>query len=278
MARAMRASGERNPTATRVISRILVLTDSMRPFDSPCSIATRIEALCLTMRRCRSTKGGDPAAAGPADPDFEGFFGLIGRELEDQSETFLEQIGTVQPGVGLGDPGQLGLLRGGQVLGVLPQRDPGVLERLRLTTGPPGPAPGEGATGLVPRLAADLVERVGGPADDMGGIGTADFPCSRLFTRRDSASSRTWTVPRSSARHRRRPSPRSKAGDLRWHRPHRPRARFPGRTSATSTCSSSSNSISSTTVFSTPSRARQKLAFCTPFSALWLMDLDSPKT
>jgi hypothetical protein len=179
MARAMRASGERNPTATRVISRILVLTDSMRPFDSPCSIATRIEALCLTMRRCRSTKGGDPAAAGPADPDFEGFFGLIGRELEDQSETFLEQIGTVQPGVGLGDPGQLGLLRGGQALGVLPQREPGVLERLRLTTGPPGPAPGEGATGLVPRLAADLVERVGGPADDMGGIGTADFSCAR---------------------------------------------------------------------------------------------------
>jgi hypothetical protein len=277
MARAMRASGERNPTATRVISRILVLTDSMRPFDSPCSIATRIEALCLTMRRCGSTKAGiRQRRAQPIQTSRASSASSAGSWKTSRRPSL--QIGTVQPGVGLGDPGQLGLLRGGQVLGVLPQRDPGVLERLRLTTGPPGPAPGEGATGLVPRLAADLVERVGGPADDMGGIGTADFPCSRLFTRRDSASSRTWTVPRSSARHRRRPSPRSKAGDLRWHRPHRPRARFPGRTSATSTCSSSSNSISSTTVFSTPSRARQKVAFCTPFSALWLMDLDSPKT
>ncbi len=58
MAKAMRASGERNPNATRVISRILVLTDSMRPFERPCSIAARIDALCLTIRRCRSTYAG----------------------------------------------------------------------------------------------------------------------------------------------------------------------------------------------------------------------------
>lgn len=42
MARAMRASGERNPNAIRVMRRILVLTDSMRPLDRPCSIAARI--------------------------------------------------------------------------------------------------------------------------------------------------------------------------------------------------------------------------------------------
>src|SRR4051812_40431747 len=50
MASAMRAWGERNPKAIRVIRRILVLTDSMRPLDRPCSMAARIDALCLTMR------------------------------------------------------------------------------------------------------------------------------------------------------------------------------------------------------------------------------------
>jgi hypothetical protein len=33
MARAMRASGLANPNAVRVMSRIFVLTDSIRPFD-----------------------------------------------------------------------------------------------------------------------------------------------------------------------------------------------------------------------------------------------------
>ena len=54
----MSGSGDLKPNATLVMSRILVLTDSMRPFDGPCSIAARIEALCLTIRRCRSTKVG----------------------------------------------------------------------------------------------------------------------------------------------------------------------------------------------------------------------------
>jgi hypothetical protein len=34
-------------------------------------------------------------------------------------------------------------------------------------------------------------------------------PCTRQFTRGESASSQTGTVPRSNARHRRRPCPRS---------------------------------------------------------------------
>jgi hypothetical protein len=50
--------GDLKPKVTRVMRRILVLTDSMRPLDRPCSIAARIEALCLTIRRCRSTKVG----------------------------------------------------------------------------------------------------------------------------------------------------------------------------------------------------------------------------
>ena len=53
---AMSASGDLNLNATLVMRRNLVLTNSMRPLDSRCSIAVRIEALYLTMRRCRSTK------------------------------------------------------------------------------------------------------------------------------------------------------------------------------------------------------------------------------
>src|SRR4051794_3516810 len=131
MARAMSASSDLKPNATLVIRRILVLTDSRRPLDSPRSIAARIETLCLTMRRCRSTKVGDAAAARPGDPRLERLDGFVVTEPEDQPEAFLEQVGTVQHRVGLRDPGQLGLLPGGEDLGVLPQRKAGVLERLR---------------------------------------------------------------------------------------------------------------------------------------------------
>ncbi len=62
----------------------------------------------------------DPAAARPPDPGLERFDCLLVGQLEDEPEAFLEQVGPVQSGVGLGDPGQLGLLPGGEVLGVLP--------------------------------------------------------------------------------------------------------------------------------------------------------------
>jgi len=62
-------------------------------------------------------EGGDPAAAGPSDPHLERFDGLVVAELEHQPETFLEQVGPVQPRVGLGDPGKLGLLPDGEVSG-----------------------------------------------------------------------------------------------------------------------------------------------------------------
>jgi hypothetical protein len=92
----MSASGDLKPNATRVMSRILVFTDSMRPLDRPCSMAARIEALCLTIRRCRSTKVGNAAATGPADPSLERFDGFFVAELEDQPQSFLEQVGPVQ--------------------------------------------------------------------------------------------------------------------------------------------------------------------------------------
>ena len=54
----------------------------------------------------------DAAAAGPADPGLECLDGLVVGKLEDGSQAFFERVGAVQPGVGLGDPGQLGPLAG----------------------------------------------------------------------------------------------------------------------------------------------------------------------
>ena len=43
-------------------------------------------------------------------------------------QALFQQIGAIRPGVGLGDPGQLGGLAFGEVFGVLPQRIAGALE------------------------------------------------------------------------------------------------------------------------------------------------------
>ncbi len=70
MARAIKGSGVANPNAIRVMSLILVLTDSIRPLDRPYSIAARIESWCFTIRRCRATNASirqrrpDPRAQG----------------------------------------------------------------------------------------------------------------------------------------------------------------------------------------------------------------------
>ena len=58
MAGAMRPSGVLNPNAIRVMSRIVVFTNTIRPLDRPCSMAARIESLRLVILRCRSTNAG----------------------------------------------------------------------------------------------------------------------------------------------------------------------------------------------------------------------------
>jgi hypothetical protein len=52
MARATRASGERNPKAIRVSSRSFVLTDSTRAFDSEPSAKFRTVVFGLSTLRC----------------------------------------------------------------------------------------------------------------------------------------------------------------------------------------------------------------------------------
>jgi len=58
MASAMRASGDSNPNAMRVMSRTLVFTDSFRALDRPCSIAARMDGVCSTIVLCSFRKDG----------------------------------------------------------------------------------------------------------------------------------------------------------------------------------------------------------------------------
>jgi len=78
----------------------------------------------------------------------------------DPAQLLFEQVGAVDRRVELLDEGELGLLAVGQVLGPLPEREPGALELL-------GELLVAGAAGLVPHLTADLVQGVRRGLDDV---------------------------------------------------------------------------------------------------------------
>jgi hypothetical protein len=103
-------------------------------------------------------EGGQSAAAGPADPTVEGLdrFGWTAPgDGEHGAQALLQRPGTVQGGVGLGDPGQLLTLPVGEVGRVLPQRPAGVLEPFDRPGWPVVAAAATGrAAGGVPRDAA----------------------------------------------------------------------------------------------------------------------------
>ena len=108
---AIKGSGVANPNAIRVMSLILVLTDSIRPLDRPCDRG-QDRFLVFHDPALQFHERVDPAAAGPANPLVQGR-GCFGRvEAEDGAEPFLQQVGPVQPRVGLGDPGEFGLAAG----------------------------------------------------------------------------------------------------------------------------------------------------------------------
>ena len=113
---------------------------------------------------------GDPAgelderlqltASGPFQPGLEQDQRVLGGDAVDLAQLLGEEVGAVQLVVELLDARELELLAFGQVLGVFPEREPRALELagelgLALTAG------------VVPDLAADLVQRVGGGLDDM---------------------------------------------------------------------------------------------------------------
>jgi len=170
--------GDLKPKAMRVMSRIeVVLTDSVRPLDKPCSIAARIDGVCATMLFLQFHECRDPASAGPADPAVQRLAGLLDGQLEDQPETLFELVAAVQPGVGPGDPVEFDALFVGEVLRIFPQHVTHTFQSAGTRTGRPRrgigrrPArctsglglPGQSA-GVVPGLTAHLVQGVGGPA------------------------------------------------------------------------------------------------------------------
>src|SRR6478752_8522584 len=142
-------------------------------------------------------EGFDAAAAGPADPFVEGHGRVGGVETEDRPESFFEEVGPMESGVGLGDPGEFGLLPGSEVLRVLPQCVAGSFEGFGVAAGPSGPALGDRAAGGVPGLAADLVERFGGPFEMWNGSAkrTAEGQCFSTTALIQSApSALTWLI------------------------------------------------------------------------------------
>ena len=64
----------------------------------------------------------DAAAPRPGDPPVQGLLAFLALHRKHMPQALFEQIGAIQAGVGLGDPGQLGGLAFGEVFGVLPQR------------------------------------------------------------------------------------------------------------------------------------------------------------
>lgn len=115
-------------------------------------------------RPCQPDERWDATTSGPRQPALQQPGRAHPLEFEDQPQLLFEQVGAVQAVVDAGDPGELGTLAAGQVFRVLPQRVPGTVE-----------VAGQGRVasraGGVPHLAADLVERVGGPPDDMERVG-----------------------------------------------------------------------------------------------------------
>jgi hypothetical protein len=118
--------------------------------------------------------------------------GVVGRQVEDLAQLLLEQVAAVERPVGAGDVGQFGLLARGEVLRVLPEGESGTLEFA-----------GGGllavVAGGVPDLAAQFVEGVGGPGDDVEGIETelaaACFGPRLVATRRLSTTALRLSAP-----------------------------------------------------------------------------------
>ena len=117
----------------------------------------------------------DAAAPCPGDPSVQCLGGLVDGEFDDRPSAFLEEVGAVEPRVGLGDPRQLHLLAIGEVLRVLPQCVPCASQCQRWSggyggapaMGPPVIAGVTPAAGGVPRFATHGIQCLGGPADDV---------------------------------------------------------------------------------------------------------------
>ena len=98
-------------------------------------------------------EGRQPAATRPHQPSVQQPLGGRRGESVDLPKLLLEQVGAVEPGVGVLDRGELRLLAVGEVLWVLPDREPSAFELA-------GELPVALAACLVPHFAADIVQRL----------------------------------------------------------------------------------------------------------------------
>ncbi len=114
-----------------------------------------LDALALLSDRPREARERrEPTAPGPLKSAIEQDDGVLVGDAVDLAQLLGEQIGAEEALVDLLDAGELQLLALGQPLGVLPEREARALQlarELALAL----------AAGLVPDLAADLIERVG---------------------------------------------------------------------------------------------------------------------
>ena len=85
-----RGQGWTKPKAMRVMSRILVLTDSMSPLDRPWAMEARICARWLTMRRWSLTNDSMRQRRAQATQLSSASAAWFGGEFEDRAQAFLE--------------------------------------------------------------------------------------------------------------------------------------------------------------------------------------------
>src|SRR5664280_1650529 len=106
MARATRASGERNPKAMRVRSRSFVFTLSTRAFDSPWLSAALMPARCSRMERASFTNAGSRQRQAHFSQASSSAMPCGALELKHLPKLLLEQVRPIERRVGLGDPGE----------------------------------------------------------------------------------------------------------------------------------------------------------------------------
>src|SRR5580693_5416075 len=90
------------------------------------------------------------------------------------AEALFEEVGTMQGGVSLGDPGQLRGLVGGEGVGVLPEGVASSGDPEGGAAGASGPSFADGAPGVIPAGAADVVEGFLGPLHNVERVGAVD--------------------------------------------------------------------------------------------------------
>ena len=111
-------------------------------------------------RFCELDERLQAASSRPFQPTVEQLERLLDGDVVDLAQLLLEEVRAVDWCVQFLDERELRLLAAGQVLGVLPEREPGSLEVF-------GELLIAAFARLVPDCAADIVERVGRGFDDM---------------------------------------------------------------------------------------------------------------